>query len=336
MPQGQIQRVLVLSGGAGKGIYEAACLKALLAKEPGLDFDCFVGISAGALNSAYLAQVPMQGASGFGTAASCAALRAKVDALLALWTGVGSYRNVYKGKLSCKARVFWRVFVCRNPAAVDASPIRAMIDQHIQTAAVAASGRRLLVGATDLDTGEDVKFDETFDDIPAAVKASAAIPAFFSPVEIGGKRYVDGALRHNTPLSLAYKERPALEVVAIQTTPIRISNASTGELDASIGETTRRKTRDALDVLGRAAMIMSEEVQKDDVQGAWRWARALQAVQAAGVTLPPDVHRTMIPTRIWAPKDILLEDEKVFEQDDLDRMSARGAEDGVDLPVLTF
>lgn len=59
----------------------------------------------------------------------------------------------------------------------------------------------LLVAAVRLDTGARVLFGD--EDAPAAtpaaaVAASAAIPAYFAPVEIGGTRYVDGALHSPT------------------------------------------------------------------------------------------------------------------------------------------
>ena len=51
--------------------------------------------------------------------------------------------------------------------------------------------------ATDLDTGESVRFGGPgLDHVPIskAVQASAALPGLFPPVRIGGRYYVDGAL----------------------------------------------------------------------------------------------------------------------------------------------
>lgn len=59
-------------------------------------------------------------------------------------------------------------------------------------------GHRLVLVATDLDTGEAVPFGtEGWDHVPIseAVQASAALPGLFPPVEIDGRHYVDGALK---------------------------------------------------------------------------------------------------------------------------------------------
>jgi NTE family protein len=58
--------------------------------------------------------------------------------------------------------------------------------------------RRLVLVATDLDTGEAIPFGaEGWEHIPIsrAVQASAALPGLFPPIEIEGRHYVDGALK---------------------------------------------------------------------------------------------------------------------------------------------
>jgi NTE family protein len=59
-------------------------------------------------------------------------------------------------------------------------------------------GRRLVVVATDLDSGEAAPFGEPgWDHVPIseAVAASAALPGLFPPRAINGRWYVDGALK---------------------------------------------------------------------------------------------------------------------------------------------
>ena len=56
---------------------------------------------------------------------------------------------------------------------------------------------RLAVSAVDLDSGRRVMFGEPGAppaDVGEAVEASCAIPGYFRPVEIGGRRYVDGGV----------------------------------------------------------------------------------------------------------------------------------------------
>ena len=57
--------------------------------------------------------------------------------------------------------------------------------------------------ATDLATGEEVVLDHGY--LPLAMRASMAIPGFFSPVTIDGKVLVDGGVVNNYPVDVARK-----------------------------------------------------------------------------------------------------------------------------------
>lgn len=79
-------------------------------------------------------------------------------------------------------------------------------NQHGRTDDFRRLKHRLYSVATDLDTGESVCFGGPgFDDVPIskAVQASAALPGLFPPVEINGHFYVDGALKKTVNASLA-------------------------------------------------------------------------------------------------------------------------------------
>lgn len=65
---------------------------------------------------------------------------------------------------------------------------------------------KLVIVATDLDTGKPVRFGTPGRDhvpISRAVQASAAVPGLFPPVEIDGEHFVDGALRKTMHASIA-------------------------------------------------------------------------------------------------------------------------------------
>jgi predicted acylesterase/phospholipase RssA len=67
-------------------------------------------------------------------------------------------------------------------------------------------GRKLVLVATELDTGQSVQFGQPgLDHVPisTAVQASAALPGLFPPVEIDGRFYVDGALKRTLHASVA-------------------------------------------------------------------------------------------------------------------------------------
>ena len=66
--------------------------------------------------------------------------------------------------------------------------------------------RKLVVVATDLDSGRPVRFGEPgLDHIPIskAVQASTALPGLYPPVEIDGRHYVDGVLLKTVHASVA-------------------------------------------------------------------------------------------------------------------------------------
>ncbi|MEX1309766.1 MAG: patatin-like phospholipase family protein [Candidatus Sulfomarinibacteraceae bacterium] len=66
--------------------------------------------------------------------------------------------------------------------------------------------RRLVVVATDLDSGRPVRFGEPgLDHIPIsrAVQASTALPGLYPPVDIDGRHYVDGVLIKTVHASVA-------------------------------------------------------------------------------------------------------------------------------------
>jgi NTE family protein len=68
---------------------------------------------------------------------------------------------------------------------------------------------RLFVVATDLDTGESVKFGaKGYDHVPIsrALQASSALPGLFPPVMIDQRYYVDGALKKTLHASVALRD----------------------------------------------------------------------------------------------------------------------------------
>lgn len=69
--------------------------------------------------------------------------------------------------------------------------------------------QRLVIVATDLDSGEPVRFGlDGTDHVPIsrAAQASAAVPGLFPPVEIDGRYFVDGALKKTLHASIALED----------------------------------------------------------------------------------------------------------------------------------
>jgi NTE family protein len=87
---------------------------------------------------------------------------------------------------------------------------------------------KLISVATDLDTGESIRFGSPgMDHIPIsrAVQASAALPGLFPPVEIDGHYYVDGALKKTLNASVALEEGAELVLCVNPLVPFDANHA---------------------------------------------------------------------------------------------------------------
>jgi NTE family protein len=170
----------VLSGGANQGVAQVGMLRALF--ERGITPDVVIGTSSGALNAASVARTPtLEG----------------VDRLEEIWTSLTS-ELIFPGGFLKRA---WKVLsrgdhLSSNEGLLEvlqraAGPVRDFSDMEVP----------LRVVTTDLDTGEEVVM--VAGPIGPALLASAAIPGMFPPVEIDGRRLVDGAVVDLVPISHA-------------------------------------------------------------------------------------------------------------------------------------
>lgn len=223
---------LALAGGGPAGsIYEIGAVRALDEAIEGLDFndlDIYVGVSAGAFISSCLA-------NNLSTAQMCRAIvknepgehpfvpenflapavgqfvkgGLKVPGLLvdALWDMVRKPGDTnFFTPLTRLARAL--------PVGVfDNEPIRAYLEKifsmHGRTDDFRKLRRRLVLVATDLDSGRAIRFGEPgLDHVPisTAVQASTALPGLYPPVEIDGRSYVDGVLLKTVHASVALDE----------------------------------------------------------------------------------------------------------------------------------
>ncbi|MFQ5651419.1 MAG: patatin-like phospholipase family protein [bacterium] len=82
--------------------------------------------------------------------------------------------------------------------------------------------RELYIPATNLDTGQRWVFGEDDDTVPIskAVAASAAIPLFFRPVRINGQDFIDGSTGQVSHVDIAIRNGAKLIVIINPTVPI--------------------------------------------------------------------------------------------------------------------
>ncbi len=211
---------LVLSGGGARAAYQAGVLSALAEQAPDLHIPILTGVSAGAINTVYLAAHP----GPFGQA---------VDGLRAEWTRlepnrVYAVRPVRLGR----AVLRWVVNMLLRRGSpqpsfrglMDMSPLRgflaACIDVNgIQRNLETKRLRSVAISATCYDSGQTVTFMQGESDVPiwerpmrVAVRtkitiehlmASASIPLIFPAFRVGNSFYGDGSVRQTAPLAPA-------------------------------------------------------------------------------------------------------------------------------------
>lgn len=188
-------RALVLSGGGAKGAYQVGALKHLLG-ERAEHYDIICGTSVGALNGALLAMYPA------GSELDAAAAMEK------LWLSIDNpniWKKWYGGVLGMLPLVLPR-WLGGKQSAYSTAPLRALVEKNLRTAAVKTSGKKLRVGAVNLNTGElDVWDENEGETLKKAVMASSSFPMFFEPVEIDGSVYTDAGVREVSPIEDAIK-----------------------------------------------------------------------------------------------------------------------------------
>ncbi len=248
----QPRMALALAGGGPLGaIYEIGTLMALSEALDGFDFndlDAYVGVSAGSfiaaglangLSPAYLyrmfidsdsAEVPFEPEMLLKPAIGEYAQRAAtVPSLL-----FDSLREYFRNPLR---RNFLASFQRLSRAIPTGVFNNAGIDDFLlrlfSLPGLSNDFRRvrkpLYLVATDLDSGTSVAFGaKGFDHVPiaTAIKASAALPGLYPPVEIDGRWYVDGALKKTLHASVALKAGARLVLCINPLVPFDAKHAS--------------------------------------------------------------------------------------------------------------
>ena len=185
--------VAVLSGGGAKSIAHVGAWKAI--REAGGEVTHIVATSMGAVIGAALAA----GATPDEVAMAARSLSRKDVAPL-------DAASLLKG-----------VFASHILRAVG---LRRTVARFVPAQAFAQLKIPLTVTATDLDSGELVLFGALGQDVPLqdALYASCALPLYYPPARVDGRRLADGGLRAVLPLEPA-RRIPADVVVAIHVGP---------------------------------------------------------------------------------------------------------------------
>lgn len=239
---------LCLAGGGIEGlIYELGVLRALetfLPDRPVVDFDMFVGISAGAFIGAFLANGvgPDDLARGLGDGSG------RIDPITRsdiFDLDLGEYgRRLFSLAIDLagqpRPRRVAAALLRAVPAGIFAGRrIEAYLERQLtrpgMTNAFGQLRRPLYVGVTDQDTSQHVVLGARGHagvPISRAVRASAALTPFYAPVRIQGRNYVDGGFTRTLNLSVAVEHDAGL-VIAVD--PLIPVDAEPGHVQARGG-----------------------------------------------------------------------------------------------------
>jgi len=215
---------LVMSGGGARAAYQVGMLRWLARRHPDLHVPIMTGVSAGAINTAFLSSRPDD-------------FRTRVEKLADLWSsltadevfrvdGLSLARNALR--MGLKLVSGGAMIVPRAQAAVDTKPLRSLLERMLdargdEIPGIEASLRRgalkaVAITASSYTTGQSITWTQG-SGIPqwerahrksidarlgvSHVMASAALPIFFPAIEIQGQWFGDGGIRLTAPLSPA-------------------------------------------------------------------------------------------------------------------------------------
>lgn len=190
MTSGSAERVvLVLSGGGAKAAAHLGVVRAL--KASGLVPTRYVGTSMGAVIAT-------------GLAAGLAP-----DDVTARLLQVRQ-RDIFRIDRTALLKGVWARSILKPEA------LRQTLERLLPVTTFAELNAPLSITASDLDSGEELVFGAGGSDVPLldALCASCALPLFFPPFPLGGRRCADGGLREVVPLEVAGRF-PADLVVAV-------------------------------------------------------------------------------------------------------------------------
>lgn len=253
MPEPSPSFALVLGGGNALGAYQAGVYQAL--EERGLDPGLIAGASIGAINGAIiLGNAPADRLRKLREFWTRAEQLPKLDPASSVAPGCQPRELRTAAALQTLAAGRPGLFVpswpwswgwpwpdsftgCTTLGLFDTSPLLATLGDVIDFSRLNDGNTRLIVAAVDVESGEDVTFDSAETTItPEHLRASAAFPPAYPPVEIGGRMLVDGGLSRNLPLTPVLSPAPRADLLCLAVDLV----SPTGQRPRSLGDMARR------------------------------------------------------------------------------------------------
>lgn len=227
--------VLILGGGNALGAFQAGVYEAF--HDAGFEPDWIIGTSIGAINGALLA--------GSRNAD-------RVKALQSFWRTPldgGVLWSLVPETIRRTAAANWTLSAGRpgifgpvlsgagGPSIYRADELGRTLLTSVDFELLNTGACRYTATAVDLETGDDVAFDTAKRRImPDHVRASAALPVLFPPVEIDGRWFVDGGVSANLALDPFFAIQPVRPTLCVAVDLLPLAQS----LPRTIGEAGSR------------------------------------------------------------------------------------------------
>lgn len=188
------KKALILSGGGGRGAYQAGVYRHL--EEIGFIPDIICGTSVGAINAVAISQGMTS------------------ENLSHLWQEINN-DDIYRVSFW---RTVWQFLTGNASPLADISPLRKLLEKKLDLSTIQSSDKQVFISAVNIINAELNYFTNSEITIPH-ILASSAIPLVFPWQYLNGIPYWDGGLMANTPIQPAI-EAGALDIVVVLLSPV--------------------------------------------------------------------------------------------------------------------
>lgn len=233
-------RAVIFSGGGSRGIFHIGQLRALLNKDPELDYDLYAGVSAGALTASYLSTGPLNHTLPklehlwlnkilnnksiwrhhlwyyiiFGI---CIILLFTICAFVSFILSAPKWLTLLFGFTALFSFYLPYYSLTRSHSIYNNQPLKELIIDAFNEKDIV---KLLRFGAVSFNTGKFKVITEKDENLKEWLMASSAVPIFFRMPEINGDYWLDGGISEISLLNHVLQIKEVTEIDIILTSPL--------------------------------------------------------------------------------------------------------------------